>query len=162
MPHSTSTDRRVLPGRRVFFGRGVLFGVKVRRYYHASRRSSEIDRKKQRYLFFFSERSRSRPIPYDLEHRFRILRAIVVNLFSERRDAITMSGASSPRSISASPSAPSLTMRRVTQRRSLHWSVPALHSLPRNILWPVFHPPIWPSPPPARMSCSPARPIIVG
>ena len=65
----------------------MLFGVKVRRYYHASTRSSEIDGKKQRDLFFFSERSRGRPIPYDLEPRFRILRAIVVNLFSEMRDA---------------------------------------------------------------------------
>src|SRR5580698_11623424 len=87
MPHSTSTDNSVLLDKRVFFDSGALFGVKVRRYYHASRRSSEIDRKKQRYLFFFSGRSCGRPIPYDLEHRLRILRAIVVNLFSETHAA---------------------------------------------------------------------------
>jgi len=51
MPHSTSTDNSVLLDKRVFFDSGALFGVKVRRYYHASRRSSEIDRKKQRYLY---------------------------------------------------------------------------------------------------------------
>jgi hypothetical protein len=42
MAHRTSTDTRVLLEGR------VLFGVKVRRCYHASGRPFEIDGKKQR------------------------------------------------------------------------------------------------------------------
>src|SRR5271163_4034071 len=40
MAHSTSTDKTVLLGKKVFFDSGVLFGVKARRYYHASRQAA--------------------------------------------------------------------------------------------------------------------------